>query len=155
MELFGIQFSIWVFWYSLAIILLIVEFFTAGILAIFFAFAAFITGIVSFISDNWLLQLGVFITVSFLGIIFGRNTLEQWFKVNKEIRPSTIDALIGKKGIVIKDVTITEKGLVKIDGEIWTAKTDEDVNFLAGDRVIIAKIEGVTVIIKKLKEGNE
>ncbi|MCG4735308.1 NfeD family protein, partial [Casaltella massiliensis] len=66
-------------------------------------------------------QIVIMCIVSGIGIIFGRSVLQRYFKVNKEIKPSTIDALIGKTGVVVKDISSDEPGLVKLNGEVWTA----------------------------------
>lgn len=153
MNSIGWEISIWIVWFIIAIILLIVEFSAPGIFAIFFSIGAFIAGISSFFIDSYMVQLAIFVFTSLIVMIFGKRSLEKLLNVNKEIRPSTIDAFRGKMGVVTKRVTPIEKGLVKINGEEWTAKTTENLIFDEGERVEIVSIEGVTVLIKKYKEG--
>lgn len=152
MDSIGWELSIWIIWFIIAIILLIVEFSAPGIFAIFFSIGAFIAGIASFFIDSYIAQLAIFIFTSLLVMVFGKKSLEKLLNVNKEIRPSTIDAFRGKIGVVTKQVTPVEKGLVKINGEEWSAKTTENLIFSEGERVEIISIEGVTVLIKKYKE---
>jgi len=152
MDSIGWEISIWIVWFIIAIILLIVEFSAPGIFAIFFAIGAFIAGITSFFIDSYLAQLAIFVFTSLIVMLFGKRSLEKLLDINKEVRASTIDAFKGKMGVVTKQVTATEKGLVKINGEEWTAKTTEDLTYNEGERVEIISIEGVTVLIKKYKE---
>lgn len=152
MNSIGWELSIWIVWFIIAIILLIVEFSAPGILAIFFSIGAFIAGIASFFIDSYIAQLAIFVITSLIVMVFGKKSLEKLLDINKEIRPSTIDAFKGRMGMVTKKVTPLEKGLVKINGEEWTAKATENLIFDEGERVEIVSIEGVTVLIKKFKE---
>ena len=56
-------------------------------------------------------------------------------------------ALIGKKAVVIEEVTGTQ-GLVKLSGEVWSARAlDEDHVITAGTLVDVMEIEGATAIV--------
>lgn len=153
MELFGLELSMWILWFSLAVILLIIEFVAPGIIAVFFSFGAILAGTISIFTESFLVQVIVFILTSFVTMIFARSFLERHFLVNQEVKPSTVDALKGKIGVVIKPMTLTDKGLVKLNGEDWTAKPNSDDVFIEGEKVLIVGVEGVTLVIEKLKGG--
>jgi len=59
---------------------------------------------------------------------------------------TNIDALIGKKAVVVQAITPTEAGLVKIDGEVWSAAAPMvcaiggvvTVTSVAGNRVLVS-----------------
>jgi membrane protein implicated in regulation of membrane protease activity len=56
-------------------------------------------------------------------------------------------ALIGKKAVVIEEVTGTQ-GLIKLSGEMWSARAlDEDHVIPAGTLVDVMEIEGATAIV--------
>jgi membrane protein implicated in regulation of membrane protease activity len=56
-------------------------------------------------------------------------------------------ALIGKKAVVIEEVTGTQ-GLIKLSGEVWSARAlDEDHVIPAGTLVDVMEIEGATAIV--------
>ncbi|MDO7202988.1 NfeD family protein [Paraclostridium bifermentans] len=86
--------------------------------------------------------------VSGIGIIFGRSVLQRYFEVNKEIKPSTIDALIGKTHVVVKDISSDEPGLVKLNGEVWTATSVNSIEIPKDANVVVEKIDGVKLIVK-------
>jgi membrane protein implicated in regulation of membrane protease activity len=58
-------------------------------------------------------------------------------------------ALIGKKAIVLERIANEEGvGCVKIDGEVWTARSlDDDREIEAGTRVEVVDIKGATALV--------
>jgi membrane protein implicated in regulation of membrane protease activity len=56
-------------------------------------------------------------------------------------------ALVGKKALVIEEVTGT-RGLVKLSGEVWSARSlDEDQKIPPGTSVDVMEIDGATAIV--------
>ncbi|HEY5784842.1 MAG TPA: NfeD family protein [Microlunatus sp.] len=56
-------------------------------------------------------------------------------------------ALIGKKGVVVEEVTDTQ-GLIKLAGEVWSARTfDENQVIQPGTPVDVMEIDGATAIV--------
>jgi len=80
MVVFGYEISMWIIWYTLAALLLMIEFFAPGVFAIFFALAAIIVGTVSFITDNLLIQFILFVITSFIAVLFGKKRWSVCFK---------------------------------------------------------------------------
>lgn len=59
-------------------------------------------------------------------IIFMKPLTKKLFK-NKDSTKMNNDAMIGKKGVVIKEINSTENvGQVKVAGELWSAITLND-----------------------------
>ncbi len=134
-------------WIAIGIILLMVELLTSYILVIFFAVAAFLTSVISIAIEDIGLQMIIFFILSFVGIIFGRNVLLKYFKVNQDVKLSNVAAMIGKEATVIQTVTNDNYGLVKVDGEIWSAKAHDNKILYKGDIVVIKAIEGVKLLV--------
>ena len=62
---------------------------------------------------------------------------------------TNVDSLIGKSVLVTKTIEAFEKGEVKFDGKIWTAKAADSTQILEGTECTLLKIEGVTAIVQK------
>ena len=62
------------------------------------------------------------------------------------------NSLIGKTGLVVKEInTLEGKGQVKVNGELWSAFTeDENIIISEGERVTIESISGVRLKVKSL-----
>ena len=75
-------------------------------------------------------------------------------KFAKQDKVSTnVYSIIGKKAIVIKDIDwASGEGQIKIEGEVWSAKTNEQVNIPKGTEVEIESIDGVKAFVKPIKE---
>ncbi len=56
------------------------------------------------------------------------------------------EGMVGQKGTAIRDFDPT--GKVQVHGEIWNAESNEEIH--RGDRVIVEKVEGMLVHVKKL-----
>lgn len=137
-------------WIIIGIILLIVEATTVNFVSIFFAIGCFVASVVSLVIPSIGTQIIIMCLFSGIGVVFGRKVLQRYFEVNKEIKPSTINALIGKTGIVVKEITKDEMGLVKIEGETWSA-ISKDLNYIPKDANInIINIDGVKLIVERI-----
>ena len=76
--------------------------------------------------------------------------LNKLFK-NKDNTSMNNSAVLGKKGIVIKKMDNANPiGQVKVNGELWSAiKSDKDKTINVGESVIIEKIDGVKLLVRK------
>ncbi len=136
-------------WIITGIILLIVEFSTVNFVSIFFSIGCFVSSIASLFILSIEIQI-IMCLFSVIGVIFGRKVLQKYFEVNKEIKPSTINALIGKIGIVVKEITKDEMGIVKIEGELWST-IFKDLNYIHKDANIkTINIDGVKLIVERI-----
>ena len=119
----------WVFWLIAAGIFFIIEMATIGFLVFWLGIGALLAMVTSFITDNIFIQALVFVITSTLLLIFTRPLVNKFIKIPKEIKTNAY-SIIGKKGIVISKINNIEgTGQIKMDGEIWSAKsaTDEDI----------------------------
>ena len=137
-----------VFWLIMFILLIIVELMSANLVTLWFALGAVVAMISTFITDNVLIQLTVFIVVSFISLYVTKPLVKK-FKVNEKT-PTNLDRVIGKKAEVTKKITSDEYGEVKVYGNYWTASSDQ--TFDVGDKVIIKNIDGVKLIVDKEEE---
>lgn len=137
----------WCIWLIAFFVLLVVEFLTTGIFTVLLAVAALASLVISLFTNNILIQLFTFSVVSFLAVIFVRPFLQKYLNINQEVRPSTNDALIGKTGVVITSIKPGEYGLVKVEGEEWTAAAGEEI--MGGEKISVVRIEGVKLIVNK------
>ncbi len=63
---------------------------------------------------------------------------------------TTTDSLIGKEGIVIRRIVPhTYSGKVRIDGEVWSATADREIE--EGKKVRVIKASGVHVEVEEVK----
>jgi membrane protein implicated in regulation of membrane protease activity len=64
-------------------------------------------------------------------------------------RPTNVDALIGRTGVVLERLAAHAAGRVKVEGEIWRAElADGAGERLPEDTVTVVKVEGVTLKVR-------
>lgn len=140
---------VWI-WVALLALFIIVEASTAQLLTIWFAIGSFAALITTFITDNIVIQVVVFVVVSAIALAITRPLVKKMTKTKKE--PTNADMYIGKEAIVTEDINNLEaKGLVKVGGAVWTARTEVDnYTIPAGSHVTVIKIEGVKLIVRPI-----
>ena len=139
----------WVFWLIVAGIFFIIEMATIGFLVFWFGIGSLLAMVTSFFTDNIFIQAVVFIIASTLLLIFTRPLVNKFIKIPKEVKTNAY-SIIGKKGIVISKINNIEGiGQIKIDGEVWSAKSVTDEDIPENTEVEIVEIDGVKAVVKK------
>jgi len=140
----------WQIWLIASGIFFICEIITVGFLVFWLGIGALIAMLVSFFTSNIIVQMSVFVISSGL-LIFATRPLVNKIS-RKDVIPTNVYSLIGKKAVVTEDIDwVTGKGQIKFEGEIWSAKSKEQINIPAGSEVEIVSIEGVKAFVKPLK----
>ena len=141
----------WQIWLIAAGVFLILEIFTMGFLVFWLGIGCLLAMLISFVTDSIIIQTTVFVLSSGL-LIFATKPLVKKFS-EKDNTKTNVYSLEGKKAIVIEDIEwSTGNGQIKIEGQVWSAKTSEQVNIAKGTEVEIEKIEGVKAFVKPLHE---
>ena len=141
----------WQIWLIAAGAFLILEMFTMGFLVFWLGIGSLLAMLVSFITPSIVVQTSVFVLSSGI-LIFATKPFIKKF-TEKDNAKTNVYSLVGKKAIVIEDIDwITGSGQIKFNGEVWSAKTKEQVNISKGTEVEIESIEGVKAFVKPLKE---
>ena len=72
-------------------------------------------------------------------------------KLNVHLTKTNVDALVGKTTIAKTDINPIDGGVVKLVGELWFCRTQEDENIIEGARVRVVGVEGVSLIVEEVK----
>lgn len=137
------------FWLGLIIFLAIIEAVTTNLVSIWFIASGMIALILSFITDNFVIQFGSFVIFGVLFLITTRKSLEKKL-VKKE--KTNFDRIVGMKGVVTEKIEEFKIGEVKVDGKIWSAITLSKKPLEVGEVVKILKINGVKVEVERWEE---
>ena len=138
----------WLFWLIAAGVFFIAEVITVGFLIFWLGIGALLAMIVSLITDNLLIQTAVFVVSSIALIFLTKPILNKY--VNKdEAIPTNTNSLIGKKAKVIKDIS-DEVGQIKVEGEVWSAISNDGLGIEKGKAVVIIGIDGVKLVVEKI-----
>lgn len=136
-------------WLVASAVMFILEIFTIGFLLFFPAIGAFLAFLCAIFGASLQVQVVIFILTSVLLIVFIRPIATKFFKT-KDVAMNS-ETVIGKNAVVIKEIdNLHGKGQVKVAGEIWSAVSSENEKIEEGAAVIVLKIEGVKLIVKRV-----
>ena len=136
-------------WLILCGLCLIIEIFTVSFLMFFPGVGAFFAFLAALLGATVPVQSIIFVASSALMIIFIRPLVTKLFKTRDTAMNS--NALIGKKGIVLKDIKGDDKiGQVKVAGEVWSAICEEGVLIEKDSKIIVLAISGVKLVVKEI-----
>ncbi|MDA1650525.1 NfeD family protein [Bacillus cereus group sp. TH160LC] len=139
----------WVIWFIIAGILFIAEMLSITFYMLWLGIGAVVGGLIAlFVPDALLLQVIVGGIVS-LTLTFFTKRISKNFREAKGFT-DTVDMLAGKKGIVMQAITNGTNGIVKVDGDTWTAIADDPID--AGEKVIVIKRHSTILQVKKESE---
>ncbi len=133
-------------WVAVIIFAAVVEAGTMDLSSIWFSAGALFALIVALIfpEELWL-QVVVFLVVSVLLLVILRPVFKEHMKKN-EIKTNA-DSLIGKIAVCTKEIKDGNRGEVKIEGKIWTAISNEDIEL--NEKVTVLAIKGVKLVVRK------
>ena len=135
-------------WIAVIITAVVAESMTSALVAIWFMPSAIVSMILAFFSVPVLVQVLVFMLVSALLIILSKMIFKNVLKVRPT--PTNADTVIGESAVVTERICNMEnKGLVKVRGQIWSAKSADGADLEQGDIVSVISIEGVKLICRK------
>ncbi len=93
-------------------------------------------------------QILVFLVSSSVLLYFTRPIAKNYLKIGNT--RTNVNSLIGETGIVLKEILTFYKGQVKVNGQIWTARSLDNEEIKENERVEIVRVEGVTLIVKRV-----
>ena len=141
--------QIWTIWLILAGVFLILEIFTEGFLVCWIGVGSLLAMAVSFFCpENLILQIAVMVISSIILILSTRKIFKNFSA--KDNTPTNVYTILGKKAIVTQSIdNLKSQGQIKIDGDMWSARSDDDEVIPSGETVEILRIDGVKAIVKK------
>ena len=141
----------WQFWLIVAGIFFIGEIFTAGFLVFWLGIAAMLTMLVSIFTSNLIIQTAVFVIASALLLFLTKPFVDKYITKKDKSVATNAFSLIGKKGIVTKEITSISFGQVKVGEELWTAVSEDSTPLSEGTEIEVVKIDGVKLVVKPAK----
>ena len=141
----------WQIWLIISGVCFIAEIITVGFLIFWLAIGALFAMIVSFFTDNIIIQTAVFVISSTI-LIFATKPFVKKFAKGKSNFKSNVYSIIGDTGIVTKNIdSINGTGQVKINGELWSAVGKDDIDIEKGTEVKIVEVKGVKAVVSPIK----
>lgn len=145
----------WKLWLLISGGFLVLEIATTGFLVFWFAIGALVSMLSSFFIDNVIIQTIIFIITSTILLFLTKPFVNKITSKDNVVKTNAF-SIEGKIAKVIKDIEPIEgKGQIKINGEVWSAKSYNNEFISKDTEVIIEKLDGVKAIVKPLSSNNK
>lgn len=136
-----------IFWAAAIVFFALLEAATAGLVSMWFIGGSLAAFIAALLHASVAVQIILFLVVSGLLLALLRPIARKYIMPKHE--STNADRLIGKQALVTQRVdNLHETGAIKINGVLWTAKSDDGSEIEAGTLVSILRIEGAKVYVK-------
>jgi membrane protein implicated in regulation of membrane protease activity len=140
----------WLIWLGLAVAAGVVEIFTVSLVFAMVAGGAVAAAVVAAITQSPTLSVLTFAAVTGLLMVGVRPSLMKYSRRGGPAALTGTAALIDREAVVVEEVT-SRTGLVKLAGELWTARAATQVGPLeVGSPVRVVAIEGAVVVVTPL-----
>jgi len=137
----------WLWWIGGALVLGILEMLSLDLVLVMFAGGAFAGGVAAALGA----PIGIQILVAALTSVVLLGALRPWLlrRLKKRIplEETNVAALVGRAAVVVSTVTL-EGGRVKLNGEVWSARTNVDEAIPPGAQVRVDRIDGATAVVE-------
>ena len=139
-----------IIWTALVVGFLIIEAVCAvHLVSIWFAAGAMAALVCTLLGGPLWLQVTLFIVFSALCLLAVRPMVQKHF--NSGVEATNADRILGTTAVVTREISnLLGQGEVKIAGQPWTARSQDDSVTPEGTRVKVLRIEGVKVFVERL-----
>lgn len=142
--------SLWIVWVVVALTLLVLELSSGDFYFTCFAIGALCAALVSLAGVPVWVQVIAWALFALLSIWLIRPALKRWLHKEERERVSNADAIIGREVEVLETIEVGGYGRVRIDGDIWRAKSDEPTDIAEGEKVRIVERESTIVKVARI-----
>ncbi|RUP83151.1 MULTISPECIES: NfeD family protein [unclassified Kocuria] len=136
----------WIFWLIVMLALAAIEMLTLDFLFLMMSLAALVTTVVSLVVDSFTLQVVLFAVVSVLLIFLIRPLALRRLNRSTPTTRSNAERLVELPCTVLEPVG-RHSGLVRLEGDIWTARADTEPPLAEGSSVFVERIDGATAVV--------
>ena len=133
-------------WLIIGVILVLAEMLSGAFVLVMLGGAALVAALVASIGVGGIVSGIVFAAVAAGGITLARPALVRHMHLGEHVK-TNVDALVGGKAVVVATVD-AQSGQVKINGEVWSARSYDETEVLEpGRSVTIMNISGATAVV--------
>ncbi len=141
--------SMIVLWILVAVVFLVVELITVGMVSIWFLAGALAALILAALGAAVWLQITVFLVVS--GVLFALLYPRLKHLVGRNRQATNADMVLGETCVVTRRIdNLAETGAVSVGGKVWSARTLNGETVEEGELVRAAEIRGVKLYVSPI-----
>jgi len=138
----------WQLWIITALILGALELKLSGYVMLWFGIGAFFAALLATLGLSFNAQLVAFNLVSVALLLGSRTLFRRFFMRGAASVRHGVEAMLGADAVVIEGIPRDGFGTVRINGELWIARSLEGA-IAEGERVRIENLEGLKLAVRR------
>lgn len=138
----------WAWWLGIALLLAVAEILSLDLFLIMLAGGALVGLVLALLDLPFWTQVVGFSLASILLLFALRPWLLRHLRSRVPLVETNAPALVGRIGVVVSEVT-ERAGRIKLAGEVWTARTENDEVVPSGAEVRVLRIAGATAVVTR------
>ncbi len=142
----------WALWFGVALLLAVLEVVSLDLVLIMFAVGAVVGAVLALMGAALWVQVLGFSVASALLLVALRPFLLRHLRDRVPLVETNAAAQVGKVAVVVAEVS-ERGGRVKLSGEVWTARTENDEVLAVGAEAEVVRIAGATAVVTALHDG--
>ena len=140
-------------WIVVIIAAIVIEVSTVALTSVWFALGGIVSLILAIFDVGFLWQMLSFIGISTIALIATRPIAK---KMNtKDVIYTNSDKIIQMGGGVTKEIPAGEIGEIRVNSEVWRAKSLETETLHIGEKVIVNNLDGNKVIVSRVNKNDD
>lgn len=140
-------------WIVIIISAIVIEVSTVALTSVWFALGGIVSLILAIFDVGFLWQMLSFIGISTIALIATRPIAK---KMNtKDVIYTNADKIIQMVGVVTKEIPAGEIGEIRVNSELWRAKSLETETINIGEKVIVNNLDGNKVIVSRVNKNDD
>ena len=138
--------SAWLMWLGVALAMAAVEAVTVDFVFIMLALGALAGAIASYFGADFVISAPITVAVA-VGLLFTlRPMLRRRLRPTRDNTDIGPRSVVGQTGFVVEPVSESQ-GLVKVHGDLWSARTDVRMTLPLGSPVHVIDLQGATLLV--------
>lgn len=137
----------WMIWLAIALLFGVIEMLTLDLIFAMLGGGALLAVLISLLTGEIWIQVVAFAVASLLLLVLLRPWgLRHLFRKGPLV-PTGSDALVGRAATVVSASLSSAGGRVKLAGEVWSARVENEEQLREGAAVVVVRIDGATAIV--------
>lgn len=141
----------WWVWVLIALVLGIVELSSVTFVLLWVAVAALVTAVLTPAIHSMWVQLVVFAVISVVLFAVTRPVARKWRNSGKKYQ-NRLEGMVNRTGIVMTEGGSDAFATVRIQGELWSAESEEDLH--AGEHVVVKEANAAVLKVEPMRRAN-
>ncbi len=134
-------------WSVLAALFLVIELVTVGMVSIWFLMGALAALLSAALGAALWVQIVLFVLISGICFAFLYPRLKRF--VRKTQQPTNADRVLGQTCRVVRSIdNVSGTGAVRVDGRVWTARSENGERMESGEFAEVVDMQGVKLIVR-------